>query len=183
VEETGAEAEASPAAVTAAAAARGGENGPDGQSRVEPEAALLLAGPVAVMAVAGQKRLHVPHEIDGPRDRWRSVVRLRPGRGRPAGNQRSGDRDADHRHPQSGSPTCPRRRPRSWLWMAHARSRRPAGAGTLRTGGSQAEEGQDGGHLFPLLPPVGRREERPENRRNLLDHCPQTHALGLERSV
>jgi len=34
-----------------------------------------------------------------------------------------------------------------------------------------------------LLPPVGRCEERTKDRRNLLDHGPQTHTLGLERGV
>jgi hypothetical protein len=34
-----------------------------------------------------------------------------------------------------------------------------------------------------LSKPVGRCEERAKNRRNLFDHRPQTHTLGLERGV
>ena len=48
-----------------------------------------------------------------------------------------------------------------WVWWRHpSQRRRPAGAGSLRTGGSQAGEGQDGFARVKLSPGTPRRTAR-----------------------
>jgi hypothetical protein len=110
--------------------------------------------------------------------------------GHAAGGDTTGDRcDSCDKPPSHVTPR--RQRPNSWpawgrssarvpgVWWRHpAQRRRPAGAGSLRTGGSQAGEGQDGFVRVKLHPDTPRRTARASARLS----CPwPAHRLGRAR--
>ena len=67
------------------------------------------------------------------------------------------------------------------VWRRHSAQRRlPAGAGSLRTGGSQAEEGQDGFARVKSAPHTPRRTARAASR---LSRSWPAHRLGPARAV